>query len=113
MDVRDAAARVRADDQERAAVRVHVVRAILGVVLGHEDRHVLPERAVRKQLDQFPQRQVVVGDVGGAVGIAFGGPGLVRVVVGQPDADELGQRLLAAEIAHSEFALKLLQAVLV
>ncbi|KDN82231.1 hypothetical protein KCH_59400 [Kitasatospora cheerisanensis KCTC 2395] len=63
---------------------VHVVQAGLRVVLDHEDRGVLPVRAVADLVDDLPDRQVVVGDLGGRVGGAAG------VVAGQPQHVEVG-----------------------
>ena len=85
------ALRVRADHVRERAVGVDVVRAVLGVVLGDEDRRALPERAVGDDLDEPPEREVVVGHVGLRRGAVGGGP--VRVVVGQAHEREPRERV--------------------
>ena len=46
---------VRANHQGRAAMCIDVVRAVLGIVLEHENRRVLPELAVAHRLDHAAQ----------------------------------------------------------
>ena len=79
---------VRADRQGDRAVGVDVVGAVLGVVLDHEDGHLLPEPALAQPLDHPAERQVVVGEVGRRGRLA--GRRARGVVVGQPQDDQAG-----------------------
>ena len=67
---------------------VHVVGAVLGVVLGDEDRRVLPVRGVRDLVDDLADGEVVVGDLRLRVGRSTG------VVAGEPHHVEVGRAVL-------------------
>ena len=59
--VRDVAAfRPGTDHQQHAPLGVHVIRFTAGVVLRHEDRHVLPIGSVGEELHDASQREIVV-----------------------------------------------------
>ena len=90
-----AAAGVRRNDERDRAVCVHVIRAVLGVVLGHEDCRLAPELALCERLDDATEGQVVVGDLGGRR--RFAGAGAEGVVVRQADDLQPGHIALALE----------------
>ena len=56
--------RILADDQSDRAMRIHMVRAVLGVVFQNKDGRVLPVRAVGDRFDDASQRQVVIRNRG-------------------------------------------------
>ncbi len=89
---------VRADRQGDGPVGVDVVRAVLGVVLDHEDGHLLPEPALGEPLDEPSQRQVVVADAGRHGPLAGRCPR--RVVVGQPQDHEPGHLARLLELGQ-------------
>ena len=61
----------RAGHQQHAAVRVHVVHAVLRVVFSDKQRRILPDRRAGKELDDTAQGEVVVRHVGSAIRIAI------------------------------------------
>ena len=79
---------VRTDRQGDGPVGIDVVRAVLGIVLDHEDGHLLPEPALGEALDEPAQRQVVVADAGRHGPLA--GRCARGVVVGQAEDDQPG-----------------------
>jgi hypothetical protein len=60
--------RVLADDERDAAVRVHVVGAVLRIVFKDEEGRVVPEGRVRDRLDGAAHGQIVIGDEDFGVG---------------------------------------------
>ena len=89
-----------------------MVLAVLRVIFGHEDGHVFPERAVREQLHQLAQRQVVIRHVGSTIGESILRARVGGMIVREPDVDELWQRFLAA-YEFIEFFPELGEAILV
>ena len=79
--------RVLADDERDAAMRVHVVGAVLGIVFEDEEGRVVPEGRVRDSIDGAADGQVVVGN--GGLGRGSAGPRARGVVVGQAQLDEV------------------------
>src|SRR5437588_11951493 len=59
-----------------------MIRTILGIVLGDEDRGVLPELGVRYGVDQQAEGVIVIGDIGPGHRSAWKSPS--SVVVRQP-----------------------------
>ena len=92
---------------------VHMVHAPLRIVLEDDHRHLLPVGGMRQELQEPPQRQVVVGHEALPVGIAIVFPGIRHVVVGDLDGDEPGEGLLAAEVLVGHLLLELVHAQLV
>ena len=96
MPVRDVAvAGPRTDDEQDAALRVHVVRLSPRIVLCYEDRHVPPIGRMAEKSDYAAERQVVIRHPGSEVGIASVRLGLGAVVVADRDVRERGHLLLA------------------
>ncbi len=54
--------RVFAHHQRNAAMRIHMVRPVLSIILKDEERRIVPVRTVRDRLNGAANRQVVVGD---------------------------------------------------
>ena len=101
---------VGADHERRAAVRVDVVGAVLGVVLDDEDQGVVGIRALGDRLDQASDGVIVVSDLNlRCVDSVDGGAEVAGVVVHQTHQAEVGQ-IAAADVAV-ELALPLLLAV--
>ncbi len=84
----DASPTIWACDQQHTAVRVHVIHAALCVVLADKDCAVLPDGAMRQEVDDLTQRKIVVRDVRAAVGIAIADARAGGVVARQPDDDQ-------------------------
>jgi hypothetical protein len=61
---------------------IDMVNAVLGIVLGNHNRHVLPVGGMRQEFHNAPNRQVVVGHVALAEGVAGIGSFARAVVVG-------------------------------
>ena len=77
---------------------IHMIMSILRVILSNEDGHLRPEFAMREQVDNLAQCQVVVGNIRSVIRVAIFRPRRCRVIIGQPDVYELRQRLKAASI---------------
>ena len=92
---------------------VDAVASILGVVLRDKDRHLLPVGCPREILDDPPERQVVVGNEGGPVGIAVLGTLSRRVIVRQIEVGEAGHRPPRLDEPLLEILPELLPAVLI
>lgn len=112
MLVRDGAGRdPRAGDHQDATMRVDVIDAALRIVFGDEDSGILPDARGGEVGNDAAEPEVVVGDVGGAGGVAVGRARVGGVVVGQADDDEAGDGALGESSA--EVADELVGAVLV
>ena len=80
-----------ADDQRDAAVGVHVISSVLGIVFQNENRSVLPVRAVRNCFDNTAHGEIVIGNGSDRTGKLAALPG--SVVVRQAQHGE-GRQLL-------------------
>src|SRR5581483_9040157 len=80
-----------AGNKQHAAVGIDVIDAVLGVVLGDKDSRLFPDGGLREEVDDTAESQVVVGNIGGAIGIAVAGAGVGGVIAGEADDDEGGQ----------------------
>jgi hypothetical protein len=58
-----------------------MILTVLSVVFRHKDRHVFPEASVRQEVDELAESQIIVGDIGGAIGITFVGAWRCGVIV--------------------------------
>ena len=92
-------------------MRVDVIHSALGIVLSDKDCRIFPDGALRQELHDAPEREVVVCHVGSPVRIAVSGARLCGVIVGQPDDDESGDSVVGEPVF--EVALELLDANLV
>ena len=79
--------RILADDQRQGAVRIHVIRSVLRIVLDNEDRRVIPVRAVGNGIGYASYRQIVVGDGSSRRGSSAARP--AGVIVRQVQQDKL------------------------
>src|SRR5579872_2181073 len=98
---------VLADDEGDAAMRIHVIGAVLSVIFDDENGGVIPVRTVRNSLDDAAHGKVVVGNAGG--GLALPGAGCGGVVVGQAQQHEIRQLGALVLLARANKLFKLVQ----
>lgn len=98
--------RIFADDESNAAMRVHVVGAVLRVVFEDEDRGVVPIGTVRDGVDDAADGKIVVGNGSCGTRLALCATG--GVIVGKAQENELRQRVFAG-LASGEEAVELVE----
>ncbi len=91
--------RILAHHYADRAVRIHVVRAALRIVFQDEERRVVPERGVRDRLHCPAHRQIVVCH--GSFRRRAARRRSRRMIVGQPQHDEVRHRVLAGLFIHN------------
>ena len=94
------------DDLANGAVRVDVIGAVLGIVLGEEDRGVFPDWGMRDSFDELAYGLVIVCDVG----LRGRGPNLGRLGVVVAETNELDRRYAALSYQFIEVGLPLVNA---
>ena len=94
--------RIFADDETGAAVGIHVVGTVLGIVFEDEESGVVPIRAVRDGVHDAAYGEIVVGEGSGRSGhveLAAGG-----MVIGETKLDELRHGVAACLAGGDELA---------
>src|SRR5882724_10670767 len=96
--------RIFADHIRGRAVSIYVIGAVLSVIFQHENRGVIPVRAVGNRFNYTAYRQIIVGDrSSGARGSGFG---TVGVIVGQVKQNKLWQLSSLAFLASADESFK-------